>query len=126
MIRYRYNHQVSPPAPFAHVTVQRPDGEGPVSELPAQLDTGADMTVVPAGAVEQLRLLQFDAIPVLGFGGRTSTAPTFLVQLGIRGQKPALIEVLSSAEEPHILLGRDVLNRHRILLDGRQGVLEID
>jgi hypothetical protein len=44
----------------------------------------------------------------------------------IRGQEPVVVKIVSSAEEPHILLGRDVLNRHRILLDGPQGVVEID
>lgn len=29
MIRYRYNQQVSPPAPFVHVTVRRPGDDGP-------------------------------------------------------------------------------------------------
>ena len=126
MIRYRYNQQVRPPAPFVHVSVQRPDAEGPVSDLAAQIDTGADMTVLPAAAVEQLHLVQFDAIPILAFGGITRTVPTYLVSLALRGQEPVVIEILGSADEPHALLGRDFLNRYRMLLDGRRDILEID
>jgi len=125
VIHYRYNQQVSPPAPFVHVTLHCPAGATALSDVPAQLDTAADVTVVPAGLVEQLRLVQFDAIPVLGFGGILRTVPTFLIHLTLRGQESVVIEVLSSAEEPHILLGRDVLNRRRLVLDGPRGVLEI-
>jgi predicted aspartyl protease len=126
VIRYRYNQQVSPPAPFVHVTLQCPVAEPALSEIPAQLDTAADVTIVPAGLVEQLHLVQFDAIEVLGFGGILKTVPTFLIRLTLRGEEPVVIEVISSAEEPHILLGRDVLNRYRFVLDGPHGVLEID
>jgi hypothetical protein len=61
MIRYKYNQQVSPPAPSIHVTIRRPGDE-----------------------------------------------------------------VLANRDELYVLLGRDVLNRHRIVLDGPQLVLEID
>ena len=71
MIRYRYNQQVSPPAPFIHVTIRRPGDEVSFRVLPAQ-------------------------------------------------------EALANRDEPYILLGRDVLNSHRIVLDGPQLVLEID
>jgi len=36
------------------------------------------------------------------------------------------IEVLANRDEPYVLLGRDVLNRHRIVLDGPQLLLDID
>ena len=47
-------------------------------------------------------------------------------QITLRGKAPVSIEVLGSPEEPHVLLGRDLLNLHRILLDGPQSVLEMD
>ncbi len=54
------------------------------------------------------------------------TMPTFLVQIQLRGSHTQVIKVLASAEEPYILLGRDVLNRFRITLDGPNLVLEIE
>jgi hypothetical protein len=123
--RYRYNRQLDPPAPFVHVTLERPDGESVLRDLPAQLDTAADLSVVPAGLVRQLGLIQFDALPVAAFGGIIRTVATHLVRLTVRGLEPVVIEILCGAEEPHILLGRDVLNRYRILLDGPRTVMEI-
>jgi predicted aspartyl protease len=123
--RYRYNQQVSPPAPFVHVTLRHPVRSEAVSDLPAQLDTAADFTVVPLSLIEELGLVPFDAVPVLGFGGTLTNVPTFLVRLSLRGQEPVALEVLGSAGEPHILLGRDILNRHRFVLDGPRLVLEM-
>lgn len=125
MTRYRYNQQISPPGPFVHVALGPPLADLADADLPAQLDTAADLTVVPLRLIEHLGLVPFDSVPVLGFGGILTNAPTFLVRLSLRGQDPLALEVLGSAEEPHILLGRDVLNRYRFLLDGPRLVLEI-
>ena len=126
LICYRYNRQVSPPATFIHVSLQHPNGSEIFSDWPAQLDTAADITVVPASLVEQLHLVQIDAIPVCGFGGLLSTVPTFLVRLSLRAHESVTIEVVASPEEPHVLLGRDFLNRYRIVLDGPKFYLEIN
>jgi predicted aspartyl protease len=123
--RYRYNQQVNPPAPFVHVVLQRPIGEEAILDLPAQMDTAADLTVVPLRLIEELGLVPFDAVPVLAFGGILTNVPTFLVRLSLRGQDPVALEVLGSAGEPHILLGRDLLNRYRFVLDGPRLVLEM-
>jgi len=126
MIRYRYNNQVSPPAPFVHVTIRRPGDVASAQDFPAQLDTAADMTVIPWRIVEDLDLLQHDEIETQGFGGHVSTVMSFLVQLQIHQLEPVTVEVLADRDEPYVLLGRDMLNRHRVTLDGPQLILEIE
>src|SRR5437868_4599268 len=103
MTRYRYNEQVDPPAPFVHVTLQRPDGSKELPEKPGQLDIGANKTVIPSTAVDELGLVIVREIAALGFGGAVAKAPAFLVQLRIRGQKTVIVEVISSKDEPYIL-----------------------
>ncbi|CAN5760668.1 hypothetical protein BH23PLA1_BH23PLA1_34350 [soil metagenome] len=51
--------------------------------------------------------------------------PTYLVELAIRGLPTQPVEVFAHAGEPYVLLGRDVLNQHRLLLDGPGLALEI-
>jgi predicted aspartyl protease len=126
MIRYRYNQQVSPPAPFVHLTIRRPGDEASVQDLPAQIDTAADMTVIPWRIVEELQLLQHDEIETLGFGGHVTSVTSFLVQLQIHQLEPVTVEVLANRDEPYVLLGRDMLNRNRVVLDGPQLILELD
>jgi predicted aspartyl protease len=125
MVRYTYNQQVTPPAPFVHVSL-RPPYEGPAGvEVPAQIDTAADLSVIPAPFVDELRLVPLDSVSALGFGGHLLTLPTYLVELQIRGLHPITVKVLASHDEPYALLGRDMLNRHTILLDGPNLVLEV-
>ena len=51
--------------------------------------------------------------------------PTYLVELRLRELGPVTVKVLASSDEPYVLLGRDVLNRFTILLDGPNLVLEM-
>jgi predicted aspartyl protease len=125
MVRYAYNHQVTPPAPFVHVSV-RPPCEGPAGVVvPAQIDTAADLSVIPGRLIEELQLVPLDSVSALGFGGHLVTLPTFLVELQIRELDPVTVKVLASHDEPYVLLGRDILNRFAILLDGPNLVLEV-
>lgn len=126
MIRYSYNRQLSPPAPFIHVTLRCIETGKEVTQMPAQLDTAADRTVLPANAVDDLGLLPLDELPIGGFGGQVLLVPTYRVQLGIHQWPPHMIEAIVHAAEPVVLLGRDVLNHYRLLLDGPQLILELN
>ena len=96
------------------------------TECPAQLDTAADLTVIPSRLIQDLGLDQLSELPILGVNGHLLTLPTFLVQIQIRELPPQVVEVLASPQEPYVLLGRDVLNHFRITLDGPKLVLDID
>jgi hypothetical protein len=97
-----------------------------VDDLPAPIDRAADRTVIPGGRVERLGLVPLDELPVAGFGGQVLLVATDLVEVTIRSLSPVPVEVLAHPEEPFILLGRDVLNRHCLRLDGPGRTLEID
>lgn len=125
MIRYAYNHQVEPPAPFVHVLL-RNLGSGAVrGNVPAQIDTAADRTVIPNDLMAGLGLVPLDELPVMGFGGQVLLVRTYLVEIAVRGLLAVTVEVLAHESEPFVLLGRDILNRHRLLLDGPGLALEI-
>jgi predicted aspartyl protease len=126
MIRYSYNQQFQPPAPFVHVTIRTPRGEQMVADVPALLDTAADITVVPGRISDELHLVPLDEISIEGFDRHVTCVPTFLVQVSLRQLEPVVVKVVVGREEPFVLLGRDILNQYRVLFDGRQLRLEID
>jgi hypothetical protein len=126
VIRYGYNQQTVPPAPFIHVTLRCAETGREVADVPAQLDCAADRTVIPARFVQDLRLVPLDELRVGGFGGQVFLLPTYRLELNIRSLPARMIEVIAHAEEPFVLLGRDVLNAHRIVLDGPRLALEIE
>ena len=125
MIRYSYNTQVQPPAPFVFLTVRNPADGNELQNLPAQIDLGADQTVFPEALVGALGLPQMGTIVVCGFRGATYTLPTKAVFLRIHDLPLQPVKVIGVANEPWVLLGRDVVNAHRLVLDGPQLALEI-
>lgn len=125
MVRYNYTRSVEPPAPFVHVTLRCPVPDKIVSDVPALLDCAADRSVIPAAIVDQLELVQIDEVPIMGFGGHVVTAPSFLIEIALRQLPAVTVEAIADADEPYVILGRDVLNSFRVLLDGPNLVVEI-
>ncbi len=62
---------------------------------------------------------------VAGFGNVVTTVPTVSVEITIRSLESVRVKVIASESEEFIILGRDVLNRFRIVLDGPGSALEI-
>jgi hypothetical protein len=126
MIRYRYVDQLNSPAPFVRVTLRCPTTGVRVADLPAQVDTAADRTVLPGPIVEALGLVEDGRALFQGFAGEVLELPLFLIEIQVHDLPPVLTRAVLGQAEPHILLGRDVLNRHCTLLDGPQLLLEIE
>jgi predicted aspartyl protease len=124
-IRYRYHAALQPPAPFVYVLLRRIDGTAQLERQPGQVDTGADRTVIPTRVVEALGLQPLDQIELAGFGGLRYFVKTYLLDLGINSLAPARVEVVAQENEPWVILGRDVLNGLRIVLDGPRQTFEV-
>jgi predicted aspartyl protease len=82
-MRYRYNQQVVPPAPYVHVILGRADASSSLPPVPALVDSGADRTVIPIALVEELALPQAGAIEVAGLNQVSSMMPVYVVQIAI-------------------------------------------
>jgi predicted aspartyl protease len=118
MMRYRYNHQVSPPAPYVHVVVNRLDAGGTSPSVPALVDSGADRTVIPMALVEEMDLPQAGSIEVAGLNQLAAMMAVYVIRIGVGDLPPVVADVIGAVGEPYVLLGRDVLNGYRVTLDG--------
>jgi len=125
VIRYNYLRQFRPPAPFVNVTLRNPVTGMELGNVPAQLDTAADRTLLPDSLVQSLNLPQIGAIAIGGVGGVAQTMPSYPVQVTIHNLPTLPLEVVASPGETWVLLGRDVLNAEKLLLDGPNLMLEI-
>ncbi len=124
MLRYRYNQQVTPPAPFVYIDCQHPLESTERLTLPALIDTGADLSTLPPDAIQRLQLVPLDEIPVASYRGETVLAVTYLTRMHMGSWTIHAVEIIAGGEE-YAILGRDVLNQFRIVLDGPHTVLEI-
>jgi hypothetical protein len=126
MIHYRYAEQFIPPAPFVNVSVQCLGTGSRAEKQPAQVDSAADRSVLPERLVEGLGLVEDGRLLFQGFAGQVVELPVFLVAIQVHDFPPVFVRAALGVGEPHILLGRDVLNAHDFLLAGPRLSLGID
>jgi predicted aspartyl protease len=124
-VRFRFAAG-TPPAPAVLLNLSHPvDLTVRAPDQAALVDTGADQTVLPARLIAELRLVGRDAVEVRGYDGTARTLPTYLVRLQVRDLTPIDVEVIGSSDVPNVILGRDVLNRYTITLDGPAGRITV-
>ena len=116
-VRYNYNQQVQPPAPFIYVTVGAPRHRTERENIPVLIDTGADITAIPTDLATELGLIKFSEIGVSGFRHPAEPVDTYLVTPQIHDWTIEAVEVVVS-DDNYGVFGRDVLNQFLITLDG--------
>ena len=124
MLRYRYNQQVTPIAPFVYIDCQRPLDPNERLTLPALLDTGADISPLPPDTIHHFNLVPLDEIPIASYRGEAVLVATYLVHIQIGSWTIEAVETIAGGEA-YAILGWDVLNRFRLVLDGPCAILEI-
>ena len=119
----RYNTEVVPPAAFVQVQVTNPT-TSTAHRLPAKLDTGASLSVIPDAVVEMLSLPPRGEARFYAFDGSFSVRHLFHINLDMEGYRMSLLEVTASSPQD-MLLGRDVLNQFIITFNGKDLTFEI-
>lgn len=119
-----YDSSFNPPAPIAEVTVVHPVSGAQSVSLRGKLDTGADVTVIPEQLVTQLGLTPKGNLWTRGYDGAYSQRPVYYVGITIEGFRVASARCIATARGD-VLLGRNVLNRFLITLDGKRQTFAI-
>ena len=106
-----------PPAPIALVTLIADTTGKNLPGITMQLDTGADVTLIPQAAIRQLGLGPSETqYELIGFDGTRSMAGA--VQLKMKFGRYTFRGTYLLTEQPIGVIGRDVLNLVAILFDG--------
>ena len=120
-----YDLAFSPPAPVVGVTVAHPISGVRSGPLRGKLDSGADVAVIPERLVTQLRIGLKGRIWTRGYDGTHSRRHVYYVRLTVDGFELAAVRCVA-AERTDVLLGRNVLNRFIITLDGKNLTFELE
>ena len=115
-MKIAYNSALYPPAPFLSVQIS-PLTNNRSESIPAKIDTGADITAIPSRLIDQLGLVPADEIQVEGYDRRPAAIYSYDIILRIDRLQVAGLSVIALNED-YALLGRDVLNQLKLLLDG--------
>lgn len=100
------------------MTLARIDDGKKSQPIPALVDSGADRTVIPLAMAEELALPQAGVIEAAGLNQITSIMPVYVAWIAIGDMAPVAADVMAAAGEQYVLLGRDILNGYRVMLDG--------
>lgn len=114
-----------PSFPTVQVTIYNLEEVGQSITETAYLDSGADGTIVPLQLLEQINARKVDAMNLRWGNGPGYRVDIYEVVLQIGSYRPRKVYAVADRHEPHILLGRDVLNQFVVTLDGIAEAVEI-
>ncbi len=114
---FAYNPTFYPPFPVLPVVLRVFEGQSS-DKLPALIDTGADVTFVPATLLRRLRAQDSHAARVRSHWGEWRVVTIFVIDIEVAGETLPAVDVIADEQGDMILLGRSVLNRLLLLLDG--------
>lgn len=101
------------------------DGSARTSPLLALVDSGADVTIAPTALLTSVGAEEIFSGHLRAHWGGRRPVTVSLVDLEIEGQLLPGIEVAGDEQGQDVLLGRNVLNKLVVLLDGPRRLTEV-
>jgi hypothetical protein len=124
VIKQKYNVAYLPAIPTINIRLSQSESSW-VGPLKAIVDTGSDGTLVPAATLAVFRPVEADKIWLRSQWGDRRLALMYVLDVHIGLIRLPAIRVVSDDRGKEVILGRDVLNKLRLLLDGPAQTTEI-
>ncbi|MEW5987129.1 MAG: retroviral-like aspartic protease family protein [Chloroflexota bacterium] len=118
MMRVPYDQTYRPPFPALTIVLHSDDER--LGPLPALLDSGADVSLIPTGLLEQINAAEGGEAYLRSHFGERQVVPLYLVSIQVSDQQLPALYVVGDDTGNEIILGRDVLNKLPLFLDGPQ------
>ena len=113
---------------FTGIGIADSKGNRHPAEWDGLIDTGSSRTLIPLDVATDLRMTLSATRLLAGFGesGPMRSYPGYRVRLSIPGlPREFLLTACAVPNRNYILLGRDFINQHVLLIDGRAGTWAI-
>ncbi|MFZ2358831.1 MAG: retroviral-like aspartic protease family protein [Anaerolineae bacterium] len=124
MMTFPYDETYDPAAPVCQINLSVASTGLSVS-LPAIIDTGADATIVPLGYLRQIGARRVFEAGLRSQWGERRRVYLYLIDLRLGEFTLPGVYVVGDDRGDEVVLGRDVLNRLRLLLDGPKRVSQV-
>ena len=126
-MKFAYDtHRYFPPAPHVEIRLGLPDASLAAGPLPAFVDTGADVSLVPVRYIDQLGAEAENQQYLRSQWGERRKVDVYVLDIGIGDARLPAIKVVGDDLSNEIILGRDVLNQLIVTLNGPKRFLEIN
>lgn len=124
-MKYHYSSAYQPPAPVVEIAIASPAEGLRVGLLPAFVDSGADGTIVPSRYLDEINAPVTVEMSIRSQWGERRRVLLYLVDVQIGDITLPGAQVVGDQMADEVILGRDVLNKLRVLLDGPARTIEI-
>jgi predicted aspartyl protease len=124
-MNFKYNTDYFPPAPQMQIRLGIPGESLKIGPLLAFVDSGADATIVPLRYIRSLNVQAEDSKFMRSQWGEHRQVDIYWLDLGIGDLRFPAIEIIADDRGNEVILGRNVLNMLRILLDGPKQIIKI-
>ncbi len=124
-MKFPYDTTYFPPAPTIEIRLAAPEASFPVGPLRAFVDSGADVSIVPIHFIDPLGLQVDNRKFLRSAWGERRQVDVYLLDVIIGNMKFPLIEIIADEHGDQAILGRNILNKLAILLDGPHSILEL-
>ena len=115
---HTYDSNYTPPFPVLPIILHNSKKELSVICQKAHLDTGADSTIIPHTLLDKIESEEIDINYIQSHWGERRQISVHSIDIEVDGEYLSAIEVVRDDAGKEILIGRNVLNRLIILLDG--------
>jgi len=123
---FNYSYDYYNPAPIATIVLQTLDKKRATKPLEALIDSGADTTIVPLHYLSVLKLNSKRSGHIISQWGEPTIVKIYRVHVLIGDMKIQAMEVAGDPIGNDVIVGRNVLNKLKVVLDGLGEVVEID
>jgi predicted aspartyl protease len=114
---FEYLSEYDPPAPVIKLGIASPISPSFLTEA-FLVDSGADMTSIKREIFDILKLEYAGYVKVGGVVGKPEIRQTAVVRIETPLRTVELAEVIVDPNAQENLLGRDIINKWKVLLDG--------
>jgi hypothetical protein len=124
-VNFRYSRNYFPPAPTVDLTLITAAEFLRIGPLQAIVDSGADGTIVPIHYLEEIQAPPTVEMVIRSQWGERRNVLLYLIDLQIGDLTLPGVEVVGDELSEEVVLGRDILNLLRVVLDGPREVVEV-
>jgi hypothetical protein len=124
-VKFNYNDDYFPPIPVAEVTFITAAESLRAGPFMAVIDSGADGTIVPLSFLNEIRAAPTVEMVMRSPWGERRKVLLYLVDVQVGSITLPGIEVVGDDQTAEVILGRDIINGLRVLLDGPEQTANI-